>query len=253
MTPERMDEIRAHLNRVVRWDNTNLMIKELVHALDAAYHSRGMLESEHAALMEEKYRLERIVKSPAQALPGPTSPGIAATSVVGDGGSGQRTTRGVRDRTVNARTRDQIKQIEADLDLVVLRGRRALSRRLVDHPWFELVQGMLVRFREDDGTWMTRRFRDFNDFPLHFPLHKERFDLDLDDYATVAILIRLYLEQGGNRRAECSRSADRQDKWYIGWKDSPRRDYKLRNRLVNDVGVAAARALLAVWERKSRG
>lgn len=107
----------------------------------------------------------------------------------------------------------------------------ALSRQLVDHPGFQMLPGMLVKFRQDDGAWKTLRFTDYESLGLPRPnpnlpsymdqrmKHRERFDLWLDDYATGAILLRVAAEHAG-RWPAC-------------------------NVFSNNVGVIAAQALLA--------
>jgi hypothetical protein len=119
-------------------------------------------------------------------------------------------------------------------------AQRELSRQLMDHPGFNLVQGMLVQFRTDDGVWTApRRFKDFAEFgilPAYVGVltpespYRARFNIVLSDYVTAAALLRMHMEEimkghGGHM--------------IDGW-------------LNDDLGVVAATALLAAWATSSR-
>lgn len=114
-----------------------------------------------------------------------------------------------------------------------------LSRQLVENPNFHMVPGMLVRFREEDGTWTTRRFRDFDDFGVFAPdeYHRDRFDICLDDFATAAILLRMAMQQRQSAmRGTSAHFAPGLGGWNIN--DGERE---------GDLGVCVAIALLASW------
>jgi len=131
----------------------------------------------------------------------------------------------------------------------------AFARHLVDHPRFQMVPGMLVRFREEDGTWTKRRFRDFYDFVVlpvagedfpfdgeHFPAdcahYRERFDLFLNDPRTAVIVLAMAMGYGWEffrERYTDLFTLTRGREWWT-----------------NDLGTVSAGALLATWDREAR-